>query len=84
MYRKTLARTSSCVLSGAGIEILWTNENGRLESLPFTDLNSILSRNYFAEIASRRALRRLLYRDAVFLWITPFCTDLSSAETVSR
>ncbi len=36
------------------------------------------------EAAFARAFRRALYRLAVFLCTTPFCTALSSTETVLR
>ena len=38
---------------------------------------------YFVAVALMRALRRDLYRAAVFLWIVPFCTALSMIDTVS-
>ncbi len=38
---------------------------------------------YFVAVALMRALKRDLYRAAVFLWIVPFCTALSMIDTVS-
>lgn len=38
---------------------------------------------YLVAAALMRALKRDLYRAAVFLWIVPFCTALSMIDTVS-
>src|SRR5690242_10098689 len=53
---------------------------GNLTPLRFT-LKSVPFTTYYF-IAARRALRRDLYRPAVFLWITPVFTALSIIETV--
>ena len=59
-------------------------EKGRLRSLPFRSFVYRIAppEPYF--IAATRALRRDLYREAVFSCSVPFWIALSRAETVFR
>lgn len=65
----------------SGVFTPYAKRNGRLS--PAALMNRKTDELIYFN-ASNRALSRLLYRDAVFLCRMPFCTDLSSAETVSR
>src|SRR6185437_5637541 len=81
--RMGIQKFSEALLRGFGIN---TNSRELLPAVGSEFQVNGASLHYALAVASAfsRAFSLLLYRDAVLPWTTPFCTLLSSADTVAR